>query len=535
MSRLRMLPAALALLAAAFALAPDGRAVAPADLAVDERRFPHAEHVGLFPTCLGCHGGVLAEDTLTVPLTGAAGTSLYPTPAQCASCHDGVARARVEWDGPAREPSNLRFSHAEHNEEADLGEAELNCGQCHQQRGTTRFMEVAEARPQPCISCHGHPAPAHLAETSPCRTCHRPVAQAVALTSAQIREFPEPPSHREPGFIFDHGPTVARAGAQCAVCHARESCARCHVNAERVPAIVALGRDPRIATLVAGVPAAYPAPRSHDDPEWPYAHGAAARARIASCANCHTQPGCRACHTGSLGQGVIARLPADSGRGVQMRGREPAGDRVPHATSATIVSSDGDVMLQGDTIVARRDTGRRPGADTARVRVHPPGFATRHGPAASSDRLSCQGCHETRSFCTQCHDGEERRRFHPPDFAVRHPTDAYAQRADCASCHSREGFCGACHQRVGLQSAGRRDVAYHTAQPLWLIQHGRAARQGMQTCTTCHVQRDCTQCHAVTGWAVNPHGPGFDAARMASRNAQMCRACHVGDPLARQP
>ena len=141
------------------------------------------------------------------------------------------------------------------------------------------------------------------------------------------------------------------------------------------------------------------------------------------------------------------------------------------------------------------------------------------------------GCHATRRFCTDCHAGESSRRYHPPNFAVRHPADAYARERDCSSCHSREAFCSACHQRTGLASQGRRDVAFHTAQPLWLIQHGRAARQGLESCTTCHVQRDCTQCHAQAGWKVNPHGPGFDPGRMASRNAQMCRTCHLGDPL----
>ena len=172
-------------------------------------------------------------------------------------------------------------------------------------------------------------------------------------------------------------------------------------------------------------------------------------------------------------------------------------------------------------------------ADTGkRVRVHPPGFAERHGPAAASTRTSCEGCHAKR-FCSDCHDGEGRRRYHPANFAVRHPSEAYSRQRDCAACHSREAFCGACHQRLGLASQGRRDVAYHTAQPLWLLQHARAARQGLESCTTCHVQRDCMQCHSQAGWGVNPHGRGFDARRMAARNAETCRYCHLGDPLGR--
>ena len=555
MTRARWSLAVAGMVAAIVAAVPSVRA-AVTDLALrDETRFPHAKHAGLFPSCVGCHGGVLGGDSVAAPLMGTRGTSLYPEPSQCAGCHDGTVQPRVAWDGPRREGSNLRFSHAEHNREADLGEPALNCGECHQQGGATGFMAVARARPEPCVACHGHQAPSHLADASPCRTCHVPVARAVALTAAQVRGFSRPASHDDPDVISDHAPDLPAAQARCAVCHARESCERCHVNAAAVPQIAALERDPRIAQVVATIPPSYPVPASHREADWAYAHGGEARSAIVRCANCHTQPGCLACHTGPLGARTIARLPAGSptGRGVQLR-HDPEATTLPPLGGPHATTSDGDVVLQGGTLRSRRmavsgldttprdttsrDTTRRVAVrpDTAkRVRVHPPGFARTHGPAAAAEQLSCAGCHETKRFCTDCHDGESKRRYHPANFVARHPTDAYARQTACASCHSREGFCGACHQRVGLQSQGRLGVAYHTAQPLWLIQHGRAARQGLESCTTCHVQRDCLQCHAVTGWGVNPHGPRFDARRMADRNAQTCRACHVGDPFAGRP
>ena len=532
MTRARWSLALACLMAAIVAAVPSVRAAVTELAERDETRFPHAKHAGLFPSCVGCHGGVLAGDSLSTPLMGSLGTSLYPEPSQCRGCHDGAVQPRVEWDGPRREASNLRFSHAVHNREADLGEPALNCGECHQQGGTTAFMAVARARPEPCVACHGHQAPSHLADASPCRTCHVPVARAVGLTASQVRAFSRPASHDDPAFISNHAPDLPAAQTQCTVCHARESCERCHVNASAVPQIAALERDPRIAQMAAGIPPSYPAPASHRDADWTYAHGEEARSSISRCANCHTQPGCLACHTGPLGQQTIARLPSGgaNGRGVQLR-HEPEATTLPLLGGPHAATSDGDVVLQGDTtrrVATRPDTARR-------VRVHPPGFTRTHGPAAAAERLSCAGCHETKRFCTDCHDGESKRRYHPANFVARHPADAYARQTECASCHSREGFCGACHQRVGLQSQGRLDVAYHTAQPLWLIQHARAARQGLESCTTCHVQRDCLQCHAVTGWGVNPHGPGFDARRMANRNAQTCRACHVGDPFTDRP
>jgi hypothetical protein len=166
------------------------------------------------------------------------------------------------------------------------------------------------------------------------------------------------------------------------------------------------------------------------------------------------------------------------------------------------------------------------------VQVHPPGFATEHRAAASSRQTDCAGCH-AQKFCSDCHDGEGGRRFHAVNFIQRHAVESYGRQQDCATCHNPEVFCRGCHETQGLQSTGRQGNAFHTAQPLWLLQHGRAARQELESCTTCHTQRDCLRCHSTLGRGVNPHGPGFDAERMAERNPRMCSICHVGDPLRR--
>ena len=481
----------------------------------DEQRFPHAKHVGLFPTCLGCHAGVL-EDSL-------AG---FPSPQQCAGCHDGRQQKTVTWSGPSVRPTNLRFSHVRHNARTNLGDPALNCRQCHAQPASTEFMAVQRAMPPSCIACHGHQASAHLANDAPCRTCHVPLVQAVALTDSTIWRFPRPSSHDQPDFLSHHGPSVEEAQARCAVCHARESCTRCHFDADRVPAIAALGKDQRVLRLAAGRPAAYPVPASHLRGDWPYAHGSDAKARIQSCANCHTQPSCVACHTGGLGANVIRQLPEDhpeGPHGVQLRAAgaiwqaaRPAGG--PSYSSGAYDTVPGaPVRTQAPLI----------------VRVHPPGFATAHNAAATSRSTTCAGCHERR-YCSSCHDGEaaNQRRFHPANFVERHPTDAYRRQRDCSTCHNPEVFCQGCHQNLGLESRGRLQVAFHTAQPLWLLQHGRAARQGLESCASCHGQRDCMRCHSQLGWGVSPHGKDFDAARMQKKNPITCRYCHVGDPLA---
>ena len=83
-----------------------------------------------------------------------------------------------------------------------------------------------------------------------------------------------------------------------------------------------------------------------------------------------------------------------------------------------------------------------------------------------------------------------------------------------------------------MRPVGRLDASFHDAQPVWLLRHAQAARQGLESCTSCHSQKDCLQCHSQLGaFGINPHGPDFDAARVQKRNPLICFACHVSDPL----
>ena len=165
------------------------------------------------------------------------------------------------------------------------------------------------------------------------------------------------------------------------------------------------------------------------------------------------------------------------------------------------------------------------------VRPHPAGFERGHARAAAAGRLTCEGCH-ARRFCADCHGGESRRNFHPVNFVSRHAPESYGRDLECSSCHNAEVFCRSCHQTSGLSSSSRTAAgAYHNAQPLWLLQHGQAARRGLQGCTTCHVQRDCMKCHAQTGWGVNPHGPDFAPERLGKLARAMCARCHLSDPM----
>lgn len=435
--------------------------------------FPHERHARLFPTCEGCHEGMGADERL-----------VSITPEECANCHDGDQLPRVAWTGPGPTPSNLDFTHP--------GHPELDCVSCHQQPDARIAMAVEGPIPSQCFQCHAPDAEEHYAFEVDCAQCHLPLAEATDLPTSWVADLPRPAWHGAVDFLVTHG-ELARSEADCATCHARESCERCHLAPEAVPAIAGLARDPRVATLVADQPGEWPEPPSHQREEWVFEHAGDARRDIATCASCHTRESCETCH----GQGrpeVASALP---------RAR-PDGPR-------------------GVTIARAMPVG------------HDETFFDRHGTAAAIGVPDCAACHAEKE-CVACHDGVQRPGFHPLDFVVRHGAEAFATRTECSACHAREGFCRDCHSGLGLAASGRSDAAFHDAQPDWLLAHGQAARQNLESCVACHEQRQCLRCHSArSGWRVNPHGPDFDPGNVADKSTQACAICHFGLPEGIRP
>jgi predicted CXXCH cytochrome family protein len=449
-----------------------------------EPRFSHAEHERLFPVCEGCHAGVVS---------GVA-EEVYPAPADCGRCHDGVRVAAVAWEPPEPRGSTLRFYHPEHGQAAAAAGETAGCRACHAAGGAPARMNVGAARPALCLQCHAHEAESHLAGAVDCGRCHVPLARAAGLPPARIAAFPAPPSHLAADFLSGHAPLTRLDRVSCSVCHARESCERCHANADALPAVTALARDARVAALERGREAEYPVPVSHARAEWALTHGPRARAEPLACGNCHTRPTCTGCHVGGIEDAAAAAIRS-----------LPRGSGMARAAASS------------------RDAAR----------LHPVDFATAHGSWAGAGTLECSGCH-TQQYCSDCHAGPDPRAFHPRNFAERHAAEAFSGGGDCQSCHSTEAFCRDCHTGAGIASQGRMNAAFHTGQGLWVLSHGQAARTGMESCVSCHRQTDCVQCHsAAGGWGVNPHGPGFDADRIAARNPALCRACHYSDPRGR--
>ncbi|MEX2177134.1 MAG: hypothetical protein WD801_00395 [Gemmatimonadaceae bacterium] len=481
--RWRVLPAVIVV-----ALVAGTVFAAPAAVRQERAGFPHDKHEKLFPLCATCHAGIVEP-----------GQPLWPQPAQCASCHDGEVKPRVEWE-PRTGPrgGNLRFTHDGHRrasaaaDPADSVRART-CSSCHNEPDAPR-MTVRHAVVGQCLDCHGLTGSHVDVPAEACATCHVRLTDAPALTREDIRTFPVPASHRERNFLEGgHGraarvpgahPGAVAIAASCATCHARNLCLGCHVNAPESPVIRALALDDRSPTYAS----TQSAPASHASAGFLRQHGRDAQRATATCATCHARESCLTCHVRDVPPAVAA-LPAGS-------------------------------------------SGRAAGAQTTRAAPasHTLAFREGHGPEANARPASCETCH-ARSTCLECHrpDGGRQSLYHPQGFLTRHPSAAYARQSSCSDCHNPAQFCQSCHQQAGLVAASRiGQKGYHDAFRGFSLGHGQAARQSLETCASCHAERSCTACHSAVGggFRFNPHGPGFNAARMLEKNPSVCIACH---------
>jgi hypothetical protein len=458
--------------------------------------FPHDKHAKLFPLCASCHVGVTELDR-----------SLWPEPAQCASCHDGTISPRIGWAPRAgARPGNQRFTHPAHSRAATAknpadSAAIQNCSGCHTPTGEPR-MAVRNAVIGQCLDCHGLTAPHVDVPPSACATCHVRLTDAPLLSREAIRRFPTPQSHREKDFVLGgHGkearvpgtpPGTLAVASSCATCHARNLCLACHVNTPESPVIRALAFDDRVPAYTAG----QPVPVSHASATWLRRHGGAAQLASSTCATCHTRESCANCHIRDVPRAVSA-LPAaaiDRAAGAQLH-------RIPPSSHTRV-------------------------------------FRERHSSEANARPASCETCH-TRSSCLECHrpTGGRQATFHAQGFLTRHPSSAYSRSANCSDCHNAAQFCQSCHVKAGLTTTSRLgQKGYHDAFRGFSLGHGQAARQNLESCASCHTERNCTACHSAVGggFRFSPHGPGFNAARMKAKNPSVCIACH-GTAIPSQP
>lgn len=356
-----------------------------------------------------------------------------------------------------------------------------------------------------CTSCHAGAAEKGQSlwpDPASCAACHDGTIEKLVV-------WRPPTLPRRSNLRFDHFEHAAAAkdnSPSCAGCHTRvgeprmavrepvvERCLGCHgIQTAHLAAPdsgcstchVSLVR----ASLTRQGVARFAAPPSHAAPDFlsRAGHGSVSRQTIGtSCATCHAREFCFQCHAGSAPPRAITWLGSD---------------------------------VRSTAIVAH-----------AAPPSHGDNFADRHSVQAAASTTQCTSCH-VRADCLECHRpsaGARGAGYHPDGFLARHPASAYGRQASCSNCHNVGSFCTSCHERAGLVAAGVLRAGYHDARQFFLAGHGQAARQGLESCVSCHAERDCLTCHsALGGRRFDPHGPGFDASRLRRKAFAMCTVCH---------
>ncbi len=299
----------------------------------------HPAHVGL--RCERCHEG--ATDSTR------ASDLLIPAEARCNPCHaDRTDRAQASEatcgychvgyggengaDVPASSfpAPRLHFSHALH-----AGEG-IRCVECH--RGISRASVATRAHlpdMRTCLGCHRRSAEADDA----CTTCHLAGPDGRLRTRFGERVM-NPPRwlggmHHDRDFLVRHRWVAADRATDCVACHTEDECTACHDGRIRPLSVhpgdfltthpqMARRDEPRCQSChnptqfcaechsrLGFGPASAPATRFEGRyhppaPVWvtgPSLHGREARRSMTTCASCHAEEDCVACH-GAVGVGA---------------------------------------------------------------------------------------------------------------------------------------------------------------------------------------------------------------------------------------
>jgi hypothetical protein len=158
---------------------------------------------------------------------------------------------------------------------------------------------------------------------------------------------------------------------------------------------------------------------------------------------------------------------------------------------------------------------------------------------------TCYNCHDEEMACKACHQqGEEptllpRLTTYNPDFNhKRHQEKDIA----CKTCHNgianKETVTSGTHLPDGKICSDCHSTSSELTQILkprdhsefWLQIHGMFSETGSQTCSSCHTDAYCIDCHQGENLLNQSHSPDFIAAHGISYTLREsdCATCHQG-------
>jgi len=147
--------------------------------------------------------------------------------------------------------------------------------------------------------------------------------------------------------------------------------------------------------------------------------------------------------------------------------------------------------------------------------------------------------------CNECHKSEGVAPNHDADWTRGHRLLASKGGANCAQCHD-QAWCLDCHQGGGIDPQlstqnYKRDYIPKSHRSDFLEIHPIKALDNPQTCTRCHDQKYCSQCHAQfkpTDLQFQSHRRQFSDIKLTSIgpnhslfNPTQCQTCHPGGML----
>jgi hypothetical protein len=184
---------------------------------------------------------------------------------------------------------------------------------------------------------------------------------------------------------------------------------------------------------------------------------------------------------------------------------------------------------------------------------HGSDWVSGHRVLASKAVKNCEQCHNQK-FCLDCHSGggtgddltaenfrsDYKPKSHRSDWIDIHGMKSVDNPQTCTRCHDQR-YCTDCHSRFpggdlkikSHRSLGSSGQSYGTSFPssTWGMDHSMEARRNLQSCQSCHPDGDvCIQCHRSGG--VNPHPRNWGSIRgvYSERNARTCFRCHTTIP-----
>ena len=351
-------------------------------------RFDHGRHLAKGMKCAQCHAEVQSSTSAAdrnlpkAQLCDACHQSEHPAgvaragEASCATCHVGAIGRRVTAT-VRMPPARLNFSHAAH--------VETPCETCHGDMSKVRLATVLQLPDEDtCLNCHDGKS-----ASDDCATCHPAGPSGKLLTRAfddmtAPRLIPRADSHwaaaaHDLNFVQDHAGVAKSNPEMCRSCHEEDSCLDCHSGVTRPMRIHA--------------------------PDYLTRHGLDAKGQGSDCQSCHRlQSDCLACHerTGLGSRGSESAFGVGSGARVHPLGWTDGGNGHAFAAQRNIASCAS--CHEEQSCLACHATSGATGSPGLGVSPHGPGFegSLRCQTLANRSRRACLQCHAPGTPALDC-------------------------------------------------------------------------------------------------------------------------------------